>query len=72
MGGAQGRLRRQILVAAALFPPPETPPLNARVSGRIERPGYTIEKVALETWTGYYLGGTCTGPRIRTGRSRRC
>lgn len=55
-------LRRQILFAAGLFPMPAKTPLNAQVFGRIERDGYTVEKVLLETMPGYYLGGNLYRP----------
>ncbi|HTQ56807.1 MAG TPA: hypothetical protein VMI94_20210 [Bryobacteraceae bacterium] len=55
-------LRRQILVAAGLAPLPERTPLKPLVFGRIVRGEYTIEKVALETMPGYYLGGNLYRP----------
>jgi dienelactone hydrolase len=58
----QARLRRQILMAAGLYPLPEKTPLHPVISGRIERHGYSIEKVALETMPGYYLGGNLYRP----------
>lgn len=58
----KAELRRQILVAAGLFPLPQKTPLHAQVSGRLERGGYSIEKVALETMPGYYLGGNLYRP----------
>ena len=63
----KAELRRQILFAAGLEPMPERTPLNARVFGRLERDGYSIEKVALETMPGYYLGGNLYRPRGRPG-----
>ena len=56
-------LRKQILSAAGLLPMPEKTPLHPTVFGRIERDGYTIEKVQLETIPGYYLGGNLYRPR---------
>jgi len=58
----QGHLRRQILVAAGLYPLPEKTPLHPEITGRIERGDYSIEKVALETMPGYYLGGNLYRP----------
>lgn len=55
-------LRKQILVSAGLDPMPPRTPLNPRIFGRIERDGYTIEKVLLETLPGYYLGGNLYRP----------
>ncbi len=56
-------LRRQILVAAGLSPLPEKTPLHAEVFGKMEGPGYTIEKVLIETMPGFYLGGNLYRPR---------
>jgi len=55
-------LRRQILFAAGLLPAREKTALNARIFGRIEREGYSVEKVLLETLPGYYLGGNLYRP----------
>ncbi|MGA3190179.1 MAG: hypothetical protein ABSF22_23995 [Bryobacteraceae bacterium] len=60
-------LRKQIQFAAGLLPMPEKHPLNAQVFGRIERKGYTVEKVLLETMPGFYLGGNLYRPAGRTG-----
>jgi dienelactone hydrolase len=46
---------------------PEKHPLNAQVFGRIERKGYSVEKVLLETMAGFYLGGNLYRPLGRTG-----
>ncbi len=61
-------LRKQILSAAGLLPLPERSPLKSEVFGRIERQDYAIEKVLLETWPGYYLGGNLYRPLKRSGR----
>lgn len=54
-------LRRRILIGSGLFPLPERTPLNPRVSGRIERDGYSVEKVYFEAWPGFL----CTGNLYR-------
>ena len=61
------RLRKQILAAAGLLPLPERTPLNPQVFGRIERDGYAVEKVLLETYPGYYLGGNLYRPLGKQG-----
>ncbi len=61
-------LRGQILSAAGLDPIPEKTPLNPEVFGRIEREGYTIEKVLLETMPGYFLAGNLYRPLGKAGR----
>jgi len=61
-------LRRQILFAAGLLPLPEKTPLNPHIFGRLEREGYTIEKVFLETLPGFYLGGNLYRPAGKEGK----
>ena len=61
-------LRGQILSAAGLDPMPEKTPLNPQVFGRLEREGYTIEKVLLETMPGYFLAGNLYRPLGKSGR----
>ena len=46
---------------------PKTP-LNPQIFGRLDRDGYSIEKVYLETLPGYYLGGNLYRPRGRSGK----
>jgi dienelactone hydrolase len=60
-------LRQQILSAAGLQPMPEKTPLAANVFGRIERPGYTIEKVYFESYPGFYVTGNLYRPSGRSG-----
>lgn len=60
-------LREQILVGAGLWPLPEKTPLNARVFGKIEGDGYTVEKVLIETWPGFFLGGNLYRPTGKKG-----
>lgn len=61
-------LRLQILGAAGLLPMPAKSPLHPQIFGRIERPGYSIEKVLIETLPGYYLGGNLYRPAGRQGK----
>lgn len=55
-------LRKQILSSAGLLPLPEKRPMVPQIFGRINRGDYTIEKVLLETWPGYFLGGNLYRP----------
>lgn len=59
-------LREQILVATGLWPAPEKTPLQAEVVGRLERDGYTIDKVRLQTLPGFYLCGNLFRPHRLT------
>jgi dienelactone hydrolase len=58
----RAHLRKQILSAAGLYPMPAKTPLHAQVFGKITNPAYTIEKVLLETFPGFYLGGNLYRP----------
>ena len=60
-------LRKQILSSAGLLPLPDKNPLNAQVFGKIDREGYSVEKVLLETYPGFYLGGNLYRPRGKQG-----
>jgi dienelactone hydrolase len=62
------QLTRQVLSAAGLLPMPERTPLHPRIFGRIEHPEYSVEKVLLETWPGFYLGGNLYRPKGRAGK----
>ena len=55
-------LRKRILHSAGLAPLPEKKPLNAQVFGRIQRRDYITEKVLLETYPGFFLGGNLYRP----------
>ena len=61
-------LRKQILSSAGLLPLPERTPLHPQVFGRLERQGYSVEKVLLETMPGFYLGGNLYRPLGKTGK----
>jgi dienelactone hydrolase len=62
------QLRRQMLVAAGLWPMPVTKSGSPVVHGRVDREGYTVEKVILETYPGYYLTGSLYRPKGRSGK----
>lgn len=55
-------IREQILVSAGLWPLPPRPPLRVHRFDRSEYAGFTVEKVLLETWPGFYLGGNLYTP----------
>jgi dienelactone hydrolase len=60
-------LRKQILSSAGLLPMPERTPLHAQIFGKLDRVTYTIEKVLLETYPGFYLGGNLYRPLGKQG-----
>ena len=61
-------VRKQILASAGLYPEPAKTPLNAQVFGKLEREGYSVEKVLLETYPGFYLGGNLYRPAATAER----
>ena len=63
-----GQVREQLLVALGLWPMPVKTPLNPRIYDRLQRDGYTIEKVVLETLPGFTLSGNLYRPLGKTGR----
>lgn len=61
------RLREQILVGAGLWPTPDKCPLRAQVFGRIERQGYSVEKVYFESYPGFFVTGNLYRPLGKRG-----
>lgn len=61
-------LRASILFDAGLSPMPPKTPLNPIVAGRIEHDNYAIERVAIETLPGYWLGGNLYLPKGKPGK----
>ena len=61
-------LREQVLVANGLWPLPERTPLNPVVHGKIERDGYTVEKVFFASYPGHYVCGNLYRPAGKRGR----
>lgn len=61
------QLRRQILVSAGLQPMPPKGPLNARIFDRIERQGYSVEKVYFESYPGFFATGNLYRPLGKSG-----
>ena len=55
-------IREQVLVSCGLWPMPEKTPLQAQVFGKIERDGYSVEKVHFQPLPGFYLGGNLYRP----------
>ncbi len=60
-------LRKQILVAAGLWPLPDRTPLDPRIFDRLDRNGYSIEKVFFESYPGFFVTGNLYRPRGKSG-----
>jgi hypothetical protein len=65
------RIRRKILISCGLWPMPEKGPLNVEVFERKEHEDYTVEKVLLETFPGYYATGNLYRPKQKTDHELR-
>ena len=57
------RLRRQLLVATGLWPMPAKTPDRAVIHGKVDRDGYTVEKVFLESYPGHFVTGSLYRPK---------
>jgi hypothetical protein len=55
-------IREHARVVTGLLPMPMKFSLNARIFDKIERDGYSVEKVQIETFPGFYLGGNLYRP----------
>ncbi|KAA3611459.1 MAG: DUF1080 domain-containing protein [Planctomycetota bacterium] len=55
-------LRRQILVAAGLWPEPPRMAVEAKIHGMVVRQGYTVEKVYFQSLPGHYVTGNLYRP----------
>lgn len=62
------RVKRQILVSQGLWPLPTKTPLNAVVHGKVERDGYTVERVYFEAMPGFYVTGSLYRPTGKSGK----
>lgn len=62
-------VRRQILVAAGLWPMPTKMPLNPVIHGKIDREEYTVEKVYFESLPGFYVTGNLYRPKNLKGKA---
>ncbi len=61
------RLRRQLFMAAGLWPMPTRTPPEAVVHGRVDRDGYTVEKVFLQSYSGHFVTGNLYRPKGAAG-----
>jgi dienelactone hydrolase len=61
-------IRRQILVSAGLWPMPEKTPDHQVIHGKVDRDGYTVEKVYFESYPGHFVTGSLYRPKGRSGK----
>ena len=55
-------IRERLLVSLGLWPLPERTPLKPRIFGRLEREGYSVEKVCFESLPGFLVCGNLYRP----------
>ena len=60
-------VKRQMLLACGLWPMPERPAVKAVVHGKVEREGYTVERVYFESSPGLYVTGSLYRPIDKKG-----
>ena len=56
------QIRQQVFVSCGLWPLPARTPLQSRIFGKIEREGYTVEKVCFQSFPGFYVAGNLYRP----------
>ena len=61
-------VRRQVLVAAGLWPLPTKTPLHAVIHGKVDCHEYTVEKVYFESAPGFYVTGNLYRPKNLQGK----
>ncbi len=64
------QVREQMLIATGLWPMPEKTPLNPVIHGKIERDGYTVEKVFFASMPGHYVSGSLYRPTTKVEGKR--
>jgi hypothetical protein len=55
-------IREQILVSSGLWPMPPKTPLQEVIFGKINRDGYSVERVYFQSYPGFYVAGNLYRP----------
>ena len=61
-------LRRRVRVATGIWPEPERTPLKPVIHGKVNRPGFTVEKVYFQSFPNHYVTGLLFRPKGKEGR----
>jgi cephalosporin-C deacetylase-like acetyl esterase len=64
----RGKRLEELRDMLGLLPWPSRTPLNVRVTGILDQPDYTIEKIAFESMPKFYVTGNLYIPKHRQGR----
>jgi cephalosporin-C deacetylase-like acetyl esterase len=68
--GRRPEVRRQFLDMLGLDPLPARTPLNARITGSLEREGYRVENIVFESRPRLYVTGNLYLPAVRQSAGR--
>ncbi|WP_166822251.1 alpha/beta hydrolase family protein [Thalassoroseus pseudoceratinae] len=60
-------LRRRVLLSQGIWPLPNRSPVEATVHGRVERDGYSVDRVFFESSPGLYVTGSLYRPDVPQG-----
>ncbi|MFP6770718.1 MAG: acetylxylan esterase [Planctomycetaceae bacterium] len=63
-------LKRRILVSTGLWPMPQRTPLRPVIFGKVNRPGFSVEKVYFESLPGHFITGLLYRPAKSAGKGR--
>lgn len=55
-------LQRRVAIATGIWPMPEKTPLNPVIHGKVQRPGFTVEKVYFESMPNHFVTGLLFRP----------
>ncbi|MGV3773037.1 MAG: acetylxylan esterase [Verrucomicrobiales bacterium] len=55
-------IRAHAQISCGLWPFPEKTPLNPVITGKVEREGYSVEKVYFESYPGFFVAGNLYRP----------
>lgn len=55
-------LRRRVMIATSVWPMPERTPLNPVIYGKVQRDGFTVEKVYFESMPNHFVTGLLFRP----------
>ena len=56
------QLRRRVKIATGVWPLPERTPMNPVIHGKVQRPGFTVEKVYFESMPNHFVTGLLFRP----------
>ena len=60
-------LQRRVLIATGLWPMPERTALKPVIHGKVDRPGFTVEKVYFQSVPGHFVTGLLYRPKGKKG-----